>query len=61
MKIAQKDLDKYKEIYKEEYGDEISNEKAYEELNSLLCLMDAVYRHQNKDNYSIISSSTLSL
>jgi hypothetical protein len=52
MKINQKDLDKYKEIYKEEYGEEISNDKAFSELSALLCLMDAVYRHQNRGNYT---------
>lgn len=51
MQIANKDIERYKEIYKEEYGTEINDEKAYTELNALLCLMDAVYRHQNKDNY----------
>lgn len=51
MQITKKDLERYREIYKEEYGTEITEEKAYTELNALLCLMDAVYRHQNKDNY----------
>lgn len=48
MQIAQKDIERYKEIYRQEYGTEISNDKAYSELNALLCLMDAVYRHQNR-------------
>lgn len=48
MKIEPERIVEYKRIYREEYGKEISDAKAYEELHALVCLMDAVYRHQNK-------------
>ncbi|MCF7843647.1 hypothetical protein K9M47_01980 [Candidatus Gracilibacteria bacterium] len=52
MKIPSESIEQYKEVFKKEYGFEISNEQAYHELHALLTLMDAVYRHINKENYS---------
>lgn len=52
MKIPQESIEQYKEVFKKEYGFEISNELAYHELHALLTIMDAVYRHINKENYS---------
>lgn len=50
-------ITRYKEIYKEEYGKEISNQKALEELISLVRLLDVVYKFNNKKNYEITSAS----
>ncbi len=55
MKIQPESIEQYKEVFKKEYGFEISNEQAYHELHALLTLMDAVYRHINKENYSKLS------
>ncbi len=48
MKIGPERIEEYKKIYREIYNKEISDTKAYEELHALVCLMDTVYRHQNK-------------
>ncbi|MFH1623662.1 MAG: hypothetical protein ABID54_00715 [Pseudomonadota bacterium] len=49
--ISKEALDKFKVIWKEEFGEEISNEKALDSATSLLTLMNAVYKHINKDEY----------
>lgn len=51
MQISEKYIEKYQEIFFQEYGFEIDKAQASQELLSLVCLMDAVYRHQNKPNY----------
>lgn len=37
-------------IYLEEYGRPIDKAQARIELTSLVCLMEAVYQHNNKNN-----------
>ena len=49
--ISKEALEKFKAIWKEEFGEEISNEKALDSATSLLTLMNAVYKHINKDEY----------
>jgi len=51
MQISEKNIQKYQEIFLKEYGFEIDKAQASQEFLSLLCLMGAVYRHQNKNNY----------
>ena len=51
MQISEKHVEKYQTIFFQEYGFEIDKARATHELISLVCLMNATYRHQNKDNY----------
>lgn len=48
MQISEEKIKKYQEIFIKEYGFEIDHDRASQELSSLVCLMGAVYRHQNK-------------
>ena len=49
--ISKEALDKFKAIWKEEFGKEVSDEKAMHSATSLLTLMNAVYKHINKEEY----------
>ena len=51
MQISEEQIEKYITIYFEEYGREIDKAQARAELTSLVCLMEAVYKHNNKINY----------
>lgn len=48
MQISETQIKRYQETYKEVYGFDIDMAQATQELRSLVCLMDAVCRHQNK-------------
>jgi len=50
MQISEEKIEKYMEIYFEEYGRSIDKAQALIELTALLCVLNAVYRHQNKSN-----------
>ncbi len=47
--ISKEALSKFKIIWKKEFGEEISDAKALDSATSLLTLMNAVYKHINKD------------
>lgn len=51
MQISEEKIKKYQEVFLKEYGFEIDHTRALQELSSLVCLMGAVYRHQNKNNH----------
>lgn len=48
MQITKEQILKYQAIYKEEYSQEIDEARAIKELSSLVCLLEAVYQHNNK-------------
>lgn len=50
MQISEEKLERYQKIFLEEYGFEISKAQALTELTALICLLNAVHRHLNKDN-----------
>jgi hypothetical protein len=43
-------VDRYIAIYFEVYGEKIDKVRARDELTSLICLLEAVYQHNNKNN-----------
>jgi len=55
MQIPEKDFIKFKELYKEEFGEEeynkMTDQQLLESATKLLTLVEAVYKHQNKENY----------
>jgi len=51
MQISDEQVGKYIAIYLEEYGYEIDKAQALVELTSLVCYLEAVYKHINKINY----------
>ncbi|MEI8269984.1 MAG: hypothetical protein WCG45_01320 [bacterium] len=51
MQISEEQVEKYKALYVEEYGKEIDEAHARAELTSLVCLMEAIYKHNNKIIY----------
>lgn len=50
MQISEEQIEKYITIYFEEYGREIDKAQARVELTLLICLMETVYQHNNKNN-----------
>lgn len=48
MQIRKEHIKEFQEVFLKEYGFEIDEEKARSELTALVCLMEAVYQHQNK-------------
>jgi hypothetical protein len=48
MQISDEHVEKYIALYLSEYGKTIDKVKAREELTALLCMLNAVYQHQNK-------------
>ncbi len=51
MQISEEQIDKYISIYFEEYGRSIDRSKALTELTLLVCLLESVYKFNNKKNY----------
>ena len=51
MQITEEQVEKYIVLYVEEYGQEIDKARARDELTSLVCLLNAVYKFNNKQNY----------
>lgn len=51
MQISDEQVDKYIAVYIEVYGKTIERAQARAELTSLVCLMEAVYKFNNKINY----------
>lgn len=51
MQIDEKQVDKYIAIYLEEYGKVIDKTHARVELTKLVCYLEAIYKHINKQNY----------
>lgn len=49
VSISTEQIEKYREIYKADYGREIDFQRAYTELNALVCLLHAAHIHINKD------------
>jgi len=50
MEIKDKQVEKYMTLYSEKYGKSIDRVHARDELTSLVCLLDAVYKQINKLN-----------
>jgi hypothetical protein len=50
MQITDEQVEKYIALYFLEYGKVIDKAKAREELTALVCMLNAVYQHQNKEN-----------
>lgn len=51
ISVSEKQVEKFQAIYLEEYGREIDKAQARTELTSLVCYLEAVYKHINKINY----------
>jgi hypothetical protein len=51
MQISEEQVEKYMAIYLEEHGHVIDKTLARVELSSLVCLLEAVYKHNNRKNY----------
>jgi hypothetical protein len=50
VEISDKQVEKYTALYFKKYGSVIDKTRARDELISLVCLLEAVYKHINKDN-----------
>lgn len=50
MQISDEKVNKYIALYIEEYGKEINQAQARAELTSLVCLLESIYKFNNKDN-----------
>lgn len=50
MQISEERIDQYVALYLEEYGKPIDRVQARNELTALICLMEAVYKFNNKTN-----------
>lgn len=48
MQISEEKVEKYIELYFKKYGVRIDKAQARSELTSLVCLLEAVYQHTNK-------------
>jgi hypothetical protein len=51
MQISELHIKEFQDLFFKKHGFEIDKSLALKELISLVSLMDAVYRHQNKHNY----------
>ena len=51
MQISDAQIEKYMSIYLETYGRPIDRAQAREELIALVCLLEAVYKFNNKINH----------
>jgi hypothetical protein len=50
MQISDKKVEEYQILYFKKYGKDIDKAHARDELTSLVCLLEAVYKHINKNN-----------
>jgi hypothetical protein len=50
MQISNQKVEEYQILYFKKYGKDIDKAHARDELTSLVCLLEAVYKHINKDN-----------
>lgn len=51
MELKDEQVEKYRAIYLEEYGRTIEKAQARIEFTSLVCMLDAVYKFNNKNNH----------
>lgn len=51
MQISDEKVGQYMELYLKKYGKPIDKVRARDELTSLVCLLEAVYKHINQKNY----------
>jgi len=51
MEINDTKVEKYQDLYFKKYGKSIDKARARDELTSFICLLEAVYKHINKENY----------
>ena len=51
MQISEEKIIKYMELYFKKYNKHIDKAQALTELTSLVCLLEAVYKHINNKNY----------
>ena len=49
MEISDLKVEQYIALYLKKYGDVIDKARARNELTSLICLLEAVYKHNNKE------------
>jgi hypothetical protein len=52
MEINDEQVKKYIILYLQKYGKDIGKARARDELTSLVCLLNAVYKQLNKSNYN---------
>lgn len=52
MQISEAQIEKYMSIYLETYGKEIDRTRARDELIALVCLLEAVYKFNNKIDHA---------
>ena len=50
VQISDERVREYIDLYLKKYGKDIDKARARDELTSLVCLLEAVYKHINKDN-----------
>ena len=50
MQISDAKVEEYMNLYFQKYGVSIDKARARDELTSLACLLEAVYKHINKNN-----------
>ena len=51
MQIDNKKVEQYMNLYLKKYGKTIDIAKARVELTALVCILEAVYKFNNKNNY----------
>jgi len=50
MQISEEKVGQYMALYFKKYGKRIDKAQALKELVALICLMEAIYKHNNKNN-----------
>jgi len=50
VEISDERVREYIDLYLKKYGKSIDKARARDELTSLVCLLEAVYKNVNKDN-----------
>lgn len=51
MEISEAKVEEYRILYLKKYGKDIDKARARDELTSLVCLLEAVYKHINNENH----------
>lgn len=51
MEVNEKKVEEYQALYLKKYGKSIDKARARDELTTFVCLLEAIYKHINKENY----------
>ena len=60
MQISEARVEEFIKLYTKKYGKTIYNAQARVELTAIVCLLEAIYKHNNKNNYDKRDQKVLS-